>query len=586
MADDEQPSSDPAQLAPTPDPESNDGALSGDFPELSDLPEIARLLDGGRSDDDHPALSDDIAQLLQLASSRRPAALPKSEPDDDAFIEVPRDMLDNVAEVLGRSAPVPSAANHSESALLDSTAPLRSSPLPHDTGRPSQGPAPKSVTIVGQSRPSDRTPAQDMATPPSESSESAPPTHAQHWTVPVNPSGTHDSAPLPPSDVAMISHSPIRGGTAPTTERLYHARRRGDPIELLAEAIRLRVTGALHFEGPGGTERTVVLRDGDIVTASSDAAEDSLVEFLVVRGDVTREIVAVLPANKLPLAGRRAAAALIARGFLGPDDLWPALRAHAEWLICRAFGDGPATCQLNSQLPDNLRDEPNVFGGAAGIEVFVEAVRRTLEPSEALRRLGAPDRMVHSGPFLAMVTEAALPIEELQLVRSAAGHPLSSWLGTRQEERAPTAYAITALHILQLEGDVPTIEQVDEEPAPESPPGVVAKSPEQQHALSIRQRVCARRSLVDDGDYFSVLGVSSDATSYEIRRAFVDGRRLFEPRRLLTAATADLADDVIMILELLEEAYEVLRDPVRRESYRNAIQASHERLASHAQIAK
>jgi len=377
----------------------------------------------------------------------------------------------------------------------------------------------------------------------------------------------------------------MRVGTAPATERLYHARRRGDPIELLAEAVRLRVTGALHMEGPGGTARTIVLRDGDIVTAASDAAEDSLVEFLVVRGDVSREIVAVLPANKLPLAGRRAAAALIARGFLGPDDLWPALRAHAEWLICRAFGDGPATCQLNSQLPDDLRDEPNVFGGAAGIEVFVEAVRRALQPIEALRRLGAPDRMVRSGPFLAMVTEAALPIEELQLVRSAAGQPLSNWLGIRQEERAPTAYAIIALHILQLEGDLQTIERVSEEPAPESPP-LGAKSPEQQHARSIRQRVHARRSLVDDGDYFSVLGVSSDATSYEIRRAFVDGRRLFEPRQLLTAATADLADDVVMILELLEEAYEVLRDPVRRESYRSAIQASHERLANHAQISK
>ena len=41
-------------------------------------------------------------------------------------------------------------------------------------------------------------------------------------------------------------------------------------------------------------------------------------------------------AGKLPPFGRHAGAALVAHGYLGQDDLWPVLRAHAEWVMGRA----------------------------------------------------------------------------------------------------------------------------------------------------------------------------------------------------------------------------------------------------------
>jgi hypothetical protein len=92
-------------------------------------------------------------------------------------------------------------------------------------------------------------------------------------------------------------------------------------------------------------------------------------------------------------------------------------------------------------------------------------------------------------------------------------------------------------------------------------------------AEAIRERVRARLQLVEDGDYFAVLGVPRDATGYEVRRAFLELRRAFEPSRVLTPEVADLAEDVRKITAVLEEAYEILKDTARRERYRRAIEA-------------
>jgi preprotein translocase subunit Sec63 len=92
-------------------------------------------------------------------------------------------------------------------------------------------------------------------------------------------------------------------------------------------------------------------------------------------------------------------------------------------------------------------------------------------------------------------------------------------------------------------------------------------------AEALRERVRARSQLVDDGDYFAVLGVARDATGYEVRRAFLELRRAFDPSRMLTPEVADLAGDVRKITVVLEEAYEILKDTARRDRYRRAIEA-------------
>src|SRR6185437_7651509 len=184
-------------------------------------------------------------------------------------------------------------------------------------------------------------------------------------------------------------------------------------------AIAARVSGAIAL-GPDAATRRIVLHDGDIVTAASSAADEALVAFLAARGDIEREMAARL-AGKLPAHGRHAGAALVAHGHLGQDDLWPVLRAHAEWIIGRALLCDEGTCQLEAEPPGRLKAEPNVFGGATGAEVLLEQIRRVIPPEVCLRRMGGLGARIVEGPRRQLLAECALRLEDEQVVRGAAG---------------------------------------------------------------------------------------------------------------------------------------------------------------------
>lgn len=368
---------------------------------------------------------------------------------------------------------------------------------------------------------------------------------------PPVPSMPRSSGAFPPS-VAVAARVPV-------AIELPSVLDEGDALRAVARAIAGRASGALAI-GSGDDVRRVVLHDGDIVTAASTLADESLVAFLVARGDLDRDALARIGA-KLPPSGRHAGAALIAHGFLGQDDLWPVLRAHAEHVIGRAIASDLGGVELESEPPGRLRAEPSVFGGATGAEVFVESVRRVVPPNVALRRLGGASARLDEGRAFALLGECALRREEDAIVRSARAHTVGEVTRDGEPELVNVLYALVALGVLDALAPArrgagtsePAFDPLDEE--------------------AIRLRVRARLALVEDGDYFAVLGIPRTATSYEIRRAYLDLRRAFEPARLLTGHTADLAEPVRTIVEVLDEAYEILKDAHRRERYRRAIEA-------------
>ena len=337
-----------------------------------------------------------------------------------------------------------------------------------------------------------------------------------------------------------------------------------------AEAVARRATGALCFEAEGVVRR-VVMRDGDLVAAASGGEQESLVHFLAARGELPRDEAPRLAA-KIPPYGRHAGAALVAHGWLRQDQLWQVLRAHAEWIASSILRLARATAQLEPDPPGRLRSEPSVFGAATGAEIFVDLVRRSEPPDDALERLGGEGSRVTDGPNHGLLAECNLPAQDLDLLTRARGGTIADLLG-----RATDNEIVAVVHALSLLGVLEVV------PAPDfgrrEGGSASLRRPDASGDVeaidedAIRARVRARLEVVEEGDYFAVLGVSHDATGYEIRRAFVELRRTLEPSRILTPRLLDLADDVRKIIVVIEEAYEILRDNARRERYRRAIDA-------------
>ncbi|MDI1435146.1 hypothetical protein [Polyangium sorediatum] len=416
---------------------------------------------------------------------------------------------------------------------------------------PASGAVPPNPRPLGGYTPASGPSTPNPPTPPtapsilSRASDAPPPSVRLAPPVPPPP------APVPSSQTPHASQGPR--SAHPTVLGP------GDAPRALARAIASRATGSLAIH-EGGAVRRVVLQDGDVVTAGSGVADEALLSFLSARGDLERDVAFRL-AGKLPPSGRHAGAALIAHGFLQQDALWPVLRAHAEWIIGRAILIESGTLELEAEPPGRLRAEPNVFGGATGAEVFVEIVRRVIPPEAAFTRLGGAAARFDAGPRISLLSECALVPDEATLVAQAPGTTVGELAAQAGHDLTPLLYALVCLEVLTALTPA----------RPASAERRPAEDPLDEEA--IRMRVRARVALVEDGDYFALLGIGRAATSYEIRRAYLELRRFFEPSRLLTAATADLQGDVRLVLEVLDEAYEILKDGTRRERYRRAIEA-------------
>ena len=440
----------------------------------------------------------------------------------------------------------------------------------HTQGGTHSGPTGDSISTTGGSDvvgPSDAAPRVERISPPSDPrdhSERAPQATSSAWlqAAATNLPG-RDS--LTPAGATEAQFPTILGP--------------GDAMRVVARAIAVRTTSSLCIgatddggaagappRGQRAPERRIVLREGDVVTASSTSDDESLLAFLGVRGDLPRETVRRL-ASKFPPFGRHAAAALVARGYIRQDQMWPTLRAHAEWLFARAMQTPSGRLAVEATATSGRPGgEPSVFGGSTGAAVFVEVVRRIIPPAVAIERLGGLGSRVAEGSEIRLLGECALDPAEVAQVHSVPGRPLRDLVGAAPDgDLATVIFALTQLGVL----DVMRISNNGTSSAEDSSaPDVTALDAE-----AVRERVRARLQLVEDGDYFALLGVSRDATGYEVRRAFLELRRAFDPSRLPTSEVSDLLEDCRKIASVLEEAYEILKDTARRERYRRAIEA-------------
>ncbi len=541
-------------------------------------------------------LSDDLAQLLASAEDRVDAiGVPSSEPPSpDAEVDavLPEELLDALDEAVDLDDELGSSSGSDATPGRAASGQHRTSSAQTSMRTTGVGAASRG-TDLGEAEPSDPqfTPLPKSAAPPLEpttppprrlATPRPPPTGAgdeeaetprPRWRASLAPAASLDSLLEPPrslspdtratpalDELAAARPPSAPPKTGPFSRRVSRALGEGDGLIELGRAVSERRTSCLCFDDGRGLRR-VVLRDGDFLSASSTLEDESLIAFLVARGDLPHELARRL-GGRLPPFGRHAGAALVANGHLAQDRLWEILRGHAEWLIARMM-ESTGACDEEPEAPGRLKNEPGVFGGSTGAEVLIEIARRTVPAAAAIARLGGPRARVTEGASYKLLGECALTPRDVELVERARTSTIADALqAAGSQDFAPALLGLVALSVLSTLG-------ASERDAGHAPQPI---DPLDEEAL--RARIAARLALVEEADYFSLLGVASGATPYEIRRAYVELRRTFEPASALTAATADLLSTVQLIVSVLDEAYEILRDPVRRERYRRAIEGA------------
>jgi hypothetical protein len=93
----------------------------------------------------------------------------------------------------------------------------------------------------------------------------------------------------------------------------------------------------------------------------------------------------------------------------------------------------------------------------------------------------------------------------------------------------------------------------------------------QRSASDRRAALLARYALVEEGDYFEVLGIARDATAADVKRAYDRIARELAPDEIDPAMARELGAKIDAIREVVGEALRVLGDERLRPRYQNSL---------------
>jgi hypothetical protein len=396
---------------------------------------------------------------------------------------------------------------------------------------------------------------------------------------------SHGAAAAPARDQGASTPAPYDSGPI------------GSPdIAILLGRIHLeRLDGRLTFRR-GLAKKTIYFERGAPVFASSNLPDDRMGEMLARQGRLTREQRAK-GAQILEATGRRLGGVLVELGALKESELTPLVRRHYEEITYSVFawpegGDVPAEDGEWTLGPERVdRDEPILLDDPAPA-LILEGIRRKYAAPRLLRRLGGGTQVMQllmgGAAASAVLDDMALSDEERLVVRRFDGvrtlDEIRAAANVGDEVVCGVAWALVALRLaavtravdaettlpkvaVALAGNGTSRPIAAAEPAP---PGEGARDGERDRARDQeidRARVLSRYALVEEGDYFEVLGLPREASAHEVRRAHQALSRELSAAGLDPEVAAELEGPLRAIRAVLDEGARVLGDPRLRRRY-------------------
>ena len=306
----------------------------------------------------------------------------------------------------------------------------------------------------------------------------------------------------------------------------------------------------------GSVEKSAFFEEGLPVFATSTLPHDRMGDLLFREGKITR--VQLEECQRIiGETGRRVGQVLCDLLLLKPQELFPTVRRHVEDILYSLFAwaDGSFELLPGQELgPDQrvrLLDHPDAL--------VLEGIRRKFDLERLIERSGGAETVLHP---LAADLEAALGDAGLEAGERAMVALVD---GRRSIADLVREGPLDETGVLRLGYGLVCLELVRADRHGAAPQARAL--PERDRAID-RERVRARLALVEEADYFALLGVRRDATDHEIRRAYEAALRELAPDRLAPELGAELAGALAAIAQALAEAYAILENRELRNLYR------------------
>lgn len=352
--------------------------------------------------------------------------------------------------------------------------------------------------------------------------------------------------PFTASDLAAWLHrllGPAKPAADPaSSEDIEHIRLAEVPVaEILWKAMREGFTGAIHFRHEK-RQKTLVLVDGRPRSVRSNLAKETLARRLLAAGTIDERMVREIQ-RRAASSGRRHGELLLELGALTPPVLERALREQAREKLVELFtwdaGEawhepGLREVTVATELPD-LPPEAALLEGIG--QMSSSHLQRFLGAHAECEVVLDPERI---GPEAKAAAAS--------LLDALGADPARLRVGALAAEHGPMVYGLALLGAIELRGDA----------------NGVAVASHRAIALESELRELARR--FEGATHFEVLGVASEASEAEIRRAFLRLAKRYHPDKI-TGAAERVRPFATELFARIAEAHQVLSDPAQRRQY-------------------
>ncbi len=327
-------------------------------------------------------------------------------------------------------------------------------------------------------------------------------------------------------------------------------------------------TGTLEIHNDS-IQKKIYIKNGDLIFASSNQAQESLAKALLTAGRITvdqyRKTVELSEQT-----GKNQSIILTELGYLSPQEFVRALKNQVEMIILSSFNvtdakfefqEGPL--DADESIPLRINATNLLYQGYKKVNDLLYLKEECPPPEIELRLSKNPEELVQ---YLSMSDTDRRILSCLDGKHSIK--EILSLAQTSDMETLKTIYALLNIGAIEFTHDsVPAAEELEID-------------------NEILEKIEEMNSNYKSLGYYGILGINEEASEEEIREAYYRVAKEFHPDRYFSLPSEDIKKKINTIFSYATEAYETLSNEANRKVYDRSLSVKSERPASKAEMAK